>query len=236
MSRSVEETTASYREMGAVELLEAIRARGHVLFMGMTCAEKASSRLMDEAHSSSISQKVRRPRRSGVAQVPGGGREVDRVLRGARARQGHGGGARDLRIRRARRQRRAPRADRDRQDLPYVRARQGGLRQEDQDLLHKAARPRGPSGARPRTAGGDERKLLRKYGAFGLLVIDEWLSRGRASCSGGCCWSFSSCATGGHRPSCARSSPKKDWHPRPGGGVHGARSWTALSTTPSGSR
>lgn len=62
------------------------------------------------------------------------------------------GGARDLRIRRARRQRRARRADRDRQDLPLVRARQGGLHQEDQDLLHKAARPRGPLAREPRPA------------------------------------------------------------------------------------
>lgn len=50
-----------------------------------------------------------------------------------------------------RRERRALRSDRDRQDLPLARARQGGLCQEDQNLLHKATRPRGPlaRGSRP---------------------------------------------------------------------------------------
>lgn len=39
-----------------------------------------------------------------------------------------------------------------RQDPPLVCARQGGLRQEDQDLLHKATRPRGPLAREPRPA------------------------------------------------------------------------------------
>ena len=52
------ETARKLREMGAVELLEAIRAQDDALCMGMTCAERHQA-AVDEAHSSFISQKVR---------------------------------------------------------------------------------------------------------------------------------------------------------------------------------
>lgn len=63
---------------------------------------------------------------------------------------------------------------------------------------------------------GGERKPLRKYGAFGPLAIDELpleLFRG-------CCWSFSSCATGGYRPSYVHSSERRTGTRGLGGGVH----------------
>lgn len=52
------ETARKLREMGADELLEALRAQDDVLCMGMTCAERLQA-AVDEAHSSFISQKVR---------------------------------------------------------------------------------------------------------------------------------------------------------------------------------
>lgn len=51
-----------------------------------------------------------------------------------------------------RRELHALRSDRDRQDLPLARARQGGLCQENQNLLHTATRSRGPLAREPRPA------------------------------------------------------------------------------------
>lgn len=38
-----------------------------------------------------------------------------------------------------------------------------------------------------RERSGGERKLVRKYGAFGLLVVDEWLLDRETPSSGPCC-------------------------------------------------
>lgn len=73
------------------------------------------------------------------------------------------------------------------------------IRQPDLEDLRRESRDR----------SGGERKPLRKYGAFGLLVIDEWLLERPDELFRGCFWSISSCATGGRRPSCVRSSERK---------------------------
>lgn len=108
-------------------------------------------------------------------QVPRGRRPLGRLLRGPRPRQGGGHRARHLRVRRARRERGAPGTHRHGQDLPRMRAREGRLRQEGEVVLRPPARPRGPLAGEPGAGGRGERKLVRKYGSFGPLVVDEWL-------------------------------------------------------------
>lgn len=84
------------------------------------------------------------------------------------------------------------------------------IRQPDLEDLWRESRDR-PSG---------ERKLRGSTGRSARSRATSGRSSGRTSCSGGCCWSFSSCATGGYRPSYVHSAERRTGTRGLGGGVH----------------
>lgn len=79
---------------------------------------------------------------------------------------------------------------------------------------------------------GGERKLVRKYGAFGLLVVDEWLLDRPDT-------EFRSILMelryGTASTVFCTQFKNKDWHPRLGGGVHADAIMEGSCTTRSGS-
>lgn len=72
--------------------------------------------------------------------------------------------------------------------------------------------------ASPRPGG--ERKLLRKYGAFGLLAIDERLLESPGELLRGMLPGLFELRYGGASTVLRAQFRKKDWHPRLGSGVH----------------
>jgi hypothetical protein len=62
-------------------------------------------------------------------------------------------------------------------------------------------------------------KLLKKYAAFTVLAIDEWLLDSPDGRCAVCCWNCSSAATTRRQRRCTQYS-KTDWHLRLGSGVH----------------
>lgn len=67
---------------------------------------------------------------------------------------------------------------------------------------------------------GGERKLVRKYGAFGLLVIDEWLLDRPDTEFRSMLLELMELRYGTASTVFCTQFKKKDWHPRLGGGVH----------------
>ena len=72
--------------------------------------------------------------------------------------------------------------------------------------------------SRGRTGGG--RKLVRKYGAFGLLVIDEWPLDRPDTEFRSMLLELMELRYGTASTVFCTQLKKKDWHPRLGGGVH----------------
>jgi len=67
---------------------------------------------------------------------------------------------------------------------------------------------------------GVERKLVRKYGAFGLLVVDEWLLDKPDTEFRSMLLELIELRCGTASTVFCTQFKKKDWHPRLGGGVH----------------
>lgn len=84
------------------------------------------------------------------------------------------------------------------------------IRQPDLEDLWRESRDR----------PGGERKLLRKYGAFGLLVIDEWLLERPDELFRGMLLELFELRYGRASTVLCTQFRKMDWHPRLGGGVH----------------
>lgn len=212
------ETARKLREMGAAELLDALKAQDDGVCMGMTCAERVQM-AVDEAHSSYISAKVRNlTKRAGLRYPEADARSID-FSDGPRARPDPGGRAGDLRVRRARRQRRAAGADRHGQDLPGVRAGQGRVRQAHQVVLRSPARSRGPVAREPRAARrrAEARAQVRRVRParnrrVAVRAARRAVPRHAAGAHG-------AALRDGSTVFCTQFR-KKDWHARLGGGVH----------------
>lgn len=67
---------------------------------------------------------------------------------------------------------------------------------------------------------GVERRLVRKYGAFGLLVVDEWLLDKPDTEFRSMLLELIELRCGTASTVFCTQFKKKDWHPRLGGGVH----------------
>ncbi|WP_316249068.1 ATP-binding protein [Brachybacterium sp. Z12] len=79
-------------------------------------------------------------------------------------------------------------------------------------------------------------KFLRKYSTFSLLVIDEWLLDHPDEAMRSMLLELLELRYDTGSTVFCTQYAKKDWHPRlGGGGSTPMRSWTASSTTPSGS-
>lgn len=118
-----------------------------------------------------------------------------------------------------RRERRALRSDRDRQDLPLARSPRRPVPKESEPATYGNPTSR-TSGARVATGQAASGSCCGSTGRSARSRATSGRSSGRTSCSGGCYWSFSSCATGGYRPSYVHSAERRTGTRGLGGGVH----------------
>lgn len=167
------ETARKLREMGAAELLAALSAQDEAVCAGMAFAERVQM-AVDEAHSDFITQKVRNLTRRAGLRYPEAdvrsvdffeGRGLDRVAVAELATCGFVGRGENVVLLGLTGTGKTYLACALAKAACARRVRSCYVRQPDLEDLWRESRDR----------PGGERKLVRKYGAFGLLVIDEWL-------------------------------------------------------------
>ena len=212
------ETARKLREMGADDLVEALRAQDDDMCAGLTFSERIQM-AADEAHSSFISQKVRNLTKRAGLRYPEADvrsfdfsekRGLDRlkvtelstcgfVERGTNVVvQGPAGtGKTYLACALAK-------------AACAKRIRACYVRQPDLEDLWRDSRTR---------QGGD-RKLLRKFGGYGLLVLDEWLLNKPDDLFRAMLLELMELRYGSSSTVFCTQCRSKDWHARLGGGVH----------------
>lgn len=212
------DTRDKLRDMGAGDLLAALEAQDEAVCMGMTCAERVQM-AVDEAHSSYVTSKVRNlTRRAGLRYPEADVRSVDfteergldRALIAELAACGFAERGQNVVLQGPTGTGKtylacalAKAACRRRMRACYVRM---------PDLEESWREARG----RP----GGERKLTRKYAAFQLLVLDEWLLDRPDELFRGFILELMEARYGSRSTVFCTQFRKKDWHARLGGGVH----------------
>lgn len=212
------ETARKLREMGVPELIEALRAQDDVLCSGMSI-ESRLQMAVDEAYSDFITQKVKNLTKRAGLRYPDAdvrsidffdGRGLDKQtiieLAGCRfIERGNnvvlqgltGTGKTYLACALAK-------------AACSQRIRTCYIRQPDLEDLWLEARER----------PGQERKFVRKFGSFSLLVIDEWLLDKPNELFRSMLLELMEMRYGSTSTIFCTQYKKKDWHPRLGGGVH----------------
>lgn len=212
------ETARKLREMGAAELLDALRAQDDDVCMGMTCAERVQM-AVDEAHSSYISAKVNNLTKRAGLRYPeadvrsidfSDGRGLDRVLVTELATCGFVGRGGNVVLQGPTGTGKTYLACALAKAACTKRVRSCYVRQPDLEDLWRESRDR----------PGGERKLVRKYGAYGLLVIDEWLLERPDEQFRCMLLELMELRYGTGSTVLCTQFRKKDWHARLGGGVH----------------
>lgn len=212
------ETARKLREMGAADLLDALQAQDDAMCMGMTCAERVQM-AVDEAHSSYVSQKVRNlTKRSGLRYPEADvrsidfadGRGLDRLLITELATCGFAERGENVVLQGLTGTGKTYLACALAKAACAKRIRSCYIRQPDLEDLWLESRER----------VGGERKLVRKYGAYGLLVIDEWLLERPDELFRGMLLELMELRYGTASTVFCTQFRRKDWHARLGGGVH----------------
>ena len=212
------ETARKLREMGAAELLAALSAQDEAVCAGMAFAERVQM-AVDEAHSDFITQKVRNLTRRAGLRYPEAdvrsvdffeGRGLDRVAVAELATCGFVGRGENVVLQGLTGTGKTYLACALAKAACARRVRSCYVRQPDLEDLWRESRDR----------PGGERKLVRKYGAFGLLVIDEWLLDRPDTEFRSMLLELMELRYGTASTVFCTQFKKKDWHPRLGGGVH----------------
>ena len=212
------ETARKLREMGAAELLAALSAQDEAVCAGMAFAERVQV-AVDEAHSDFITQKVRNLTRRAGLRYPEAdvrsvdffeGRGLDRVAVAELATCGFVGRGENVVLQGLTGTGKTYLACALAKAACARRVRSCYVRQPDLEDLWRESRDR----------PGGERKLVRKYGAFGLLVIDEWLLDRPDTEFRSMLLELMELRYGTASTVFCTQFKKKDWHPRLGGGVH----------------
>lgn len=223
LNAAYEELAAHYgspklREMGAAELLAALSAQDEAVRAGMAFAERVQM-AVDEAHSDFITQKVRNLTRRAGLRYPEAdvrsvdffeGRGLDRVAVAELATCGFVGRGENVVLQGLTGTGKTYLACALAKAACARRVRSCYVRQPDLEDLWRESRDR----------PGGERKLVRKYGAFGLLVIDEWLLDRPDTEFRSMLLELMELRYGTASTVFCTQFKKKDWHPRLGGGVH----------------
>lgn len=212
------ETARKLREMGAAELLAALSAQDEAVCAGMAFAERVQM-AVDEAHSDFITQKVRNLTRRAGLRYPEAdvrsvdffeGRGLDRVAVAELATCGFVGRGENVVLQGLTGTGKTYLACALAKAACARRVRSCYVRQPDLEDLWRESRDR----------PGGERKLVRKYGAFGLLVIDEWLLDRPDTEFRSMLLELMELRYGTASTVFCTQFKKKDWHPRLGGEVH----------------
>ena len=222
-------TARKLREMGAAELLDALKAQDDGVCMGMTCAERVQM-AVDEAHSSYISAKVRNLTKRAGLRYPeadarsidfSDGRGLDRILVAELATCGFAGRGGSVVLQGPTGTGKTYLACALAKAACAKRIRSCYVRQPDLEDLWRESRER----------PGGERKLVRKYGAYGLLVIDEWLFERPDELFRGMLLELMELRYGTARRSSARSSGRRTGTPGSAAASTPTPSRTASCTT-----
>ena len=204
--------------MGAAELLAALSAQDEAVCAGMAFAERVQM-AVDEAHSDFITQKVRNLTRRAGLRYPEAdvrsvdffeGRGLDRVAVAELATCGFVGRGENVVLQGLTSTGKTYLACALAKAACARRVRSCYVRQPDLEDLWRESRDR----------PGGERKLVRKYGAFGLLVIDEWLLDRPDTEFRSMLLELMELRYGTASTVFCTQFKKKDWHPRLGSGVH----------------
>ena len=204
--------------MGAADLPDAPQAQDDAMCMGMTCAERART-AVGEARSPCAGQKVRNlTKRSGLrypeADVrstgSADGRGLDRLLITELATCGFAERGENVVLQGLTGTGKTYLACALAKAACAKRIRSCCVRQPDLEDLWLESRER----------VGGERKLVRKYGAYGLLVVDEWLLERPDELFRGMLLELMELRYGTASTVFRARFRKKDWHARLGGGVH----------------
>ena len=212
------ETARTLREMGAAELLAALSAQDEAVCAGMAFSERVQM-AVDEARSDFITQKVRNLTRRAGLRYPEAdvrsidffeGRGLDRVAVAELATCGFVGRGENVVLQGLTGTGKTYLACALAKAACARRVRSCYVRQPDLEDLWRESRER----------PGGERKLVRKYGAFGLLVVDEWLLDKPDTEFRSMLLELMELRYGTASTVFCTQFKKKDWHPRLGGGVH----------------
>ena len=227
------ETARKLREMGAAELLAALSAQDEAVCAGMAFSERVQM-AVDEAHSDFITQKVRNLTRRAGLRYPEAdvrsvdffeGRGLDRVAVAELATCGFVGRGENVVLQGLTGTGKTYLACALAKAACARRVRSCYIRQPDLEDLWRESRDR----------PGGERKLVRKYGAFGLLVIDEWLLDRPDTEFRSMLLELMELRYGTASTVFCTQFKKKDWHPSSAAGCMRTPSWTGSCTTRSGS-
>lgn len=221
------ETARKLREMGAGDLLCALQAQDDDVCAGLTCAERVQA-AVDEAHSAFVTQKVRNLTARAGLRYPeadvrsvdfSDGRGLDRLAVAELASCGFAERGTNVVLQGPTGTGKTCLACALAKAACAKRIRAAYVRQPDLEDLWRQSRER----------TGAERKPIRKYGSFGLLVLDEWLLERPDEMFRGMLLELMELRYGSASTVLCTQFKKSDWHARLGG-VHADAIWTASCT------